>query len=49
MHKLDGIEFSAKKERADTVTERKGEREALARVGNGPAIGILSAMAGADA
>jgi len=29
MHKLDGIEFSAKKERADTVTERKGELEAL--------------------
>jgi hypothetical protein len=38
MRKLDGTEFSAKKERADTVTERKGELEALResweRVGN---------------
>jgi hypothetical protein len=38
MRKLDAIEFSAKKERADTVTERKGELEALRksweRIGN---------------
>ena len=38
MRKLDGTEFSAKKERADIVTEQKGELEALResweRIGN---------------
>jgi len=38
MRKLDGTESSAKKERADTVTERKDELEALGesweRIGN---------------
>lgn len=38
MHKLDGTKSSAKKERADTVAERKDELEALhenwERIGN---------------